>query len=144
MILSKINVIGFFLLALLAFSCGDDKERRPKPDQFIEQEEMIELLKKIQIVEARYQRRLFTPRTELKQKTLEHYTKLFKKEGVTLEQFQASFDYYKEDPEQLSDIYNKVIEELTKEQAEVQKQLKEENELRKQEKATSASSDPEK
>ena len=134
---------GIVLLFFIAVGCSSDNDDRPKPDQLIEREEMVDLLKKIQIVEARYQRRMFEPRSELKQKTLEHYTKLFKTEGVTLEQFQASFDYYKEDPELLSDMYNQVIEELTKEQAAVQKELKEETEAKRAGKAN-ASSDPEK
>jgi hypothetical protein len=123
---------------------GNDQDDRPKPDGFIEREEMVDLLKKIQVVEARYQRRMFEPRSELKQKTLEQYTKLFKTEGVTLEQFKASFDYYKEDPELLSDMYNQVIEELTKEQAAVQKELKEETEAKRSEKVKATSSDQEK
>lgn len=119
--------ILFFALALSFLGgCSGNSNEVEKPENLIEREEMTHLLKQIQLVEAKYQRRLFTPKSEIKEKALEQYAHLLAREGVTLEQFKTSFMYYKQQPELLADMFNQVIEELSKEQAEQQKILKKE------------------
>lgn len=119
--------ILIFALALSFLGgCSGNSNEVEKPENLIEREEMTQLLKQIQLVEAKYQRRLFTPKSEIKEKALEQYAHLLASEKVTLEQFKSSFMYYKQQPELLAEMFNQVIEELSKEQAEQQKILKRE------------------
>ncbi|MAX79296.1 MAG: hypothetical protein CL843_03865 [Crocinitomicaceae bacterium] len=117
------QIIAVFTVLLFS-SCGGGDER-PKPENLIQKEQMIDILKEMEVVEARYQRRMFEPKSQLKELALEHYTGIFKKHGVTLENFRTSYKYYEEDPELLTEIFEEVIVELTKEQAEAQANLKE-------------------
>jgi hypothetical protein len=45
--------------------------------------------------------------------TQHYYDELFEKEGVTKEQFEATFRYYSARPEQMKLIYEEIVTELS-------------------------------
>lgn len=137
-----LRYFGVFILVLLVASCGNEPDVA-QPEGLIEENQMVQILKEMQLVEARYQRRLFEPRDKIKEKTLAQYAKLLADHNITEEQFIRSYDYYKKNPEQLTAMYERVIEELATEQAELQKELTEDRkEQLEQRKANAASKKP--
>jgi len=119
-----VGIVSFFLLITFSSCSGDNSVAIP--DDVLTPEEISQVLTEIQIVEARYQRRLYSPKTEMKTLALEDFRKVLRKNGLTPQEFKESFDFYKQYPELLSEVYEKSIENLTLMQAEAQATLKEE------------------
>jgi hypothetical protein len=49
-----------------------------------------------------------------------NYMEIFKKNGITEEQFLRTFDYYEHNPGKMDELMTKVIDELSKMEADVQ------------------------
>ncbi len=49
-----------------------------------------------------------------------NYAEIFKKNGIEEEQFLRTFDYYEHNPGKMDELMTKVIDELSKMEAEVQ------------------------
>lgn len=99
-----------FILFLLA-ACAPKEEVVPVPDDLIGKEKMIEVLTDVHLIEG--------SRTGLSIMgdtigLAVYYDRLFKKHSITKEQYDNSFNYYIEFPEELDAMYERVIENLTK------------------------------
>lgn len=100
----------FLLIALLFTSCYSDK-----PENLISEEDMVSILKEINLIEARRHKRIEDYGNEVNEATLKNYTALFKKYNLTDSAFLESYTYYQEHPAQLEEIYNTVMIELEEE-----------------------------
>ena len=116
------------LIVLLLSLISCKSEVRERPSNVIEEEAMTELLYDLQLVEARYQRRLLYEGQTLSKSTLILYHATFEAHGVTEEQFVTSHTYYEEDPEVLAEMYTTVLERLQAAQGDLSKEIKEERE----------------
>lgn len=99
------------LLALLLSlaACGS-KEDADK--DILDREQFKEVLLQAQLIEARANHELVVEQFS-KAPVAQYYKELFEKEGVTEEQFKATFDHYTSRPEELKAIYEEIITELS-------------------------------
>ena len=105
--------IGF--LGIGTYSC--QAPEKPKPVDFIEEGDMVMILKDICKVEARFQRRLSIRGKNHSDLVFENYKLIFDEHNVSLDQFKTSYTYYQDSPEQMQNLYDSVIVILTKEQS---------------------------
>ncbi|MFI5149040.1 MAG: DUF4296 domain-containing protein [Bacteroidia bacterium] len=107
----------FFCFFLLA--CGGKKESGTveMPKHLLSQAQMIGVLSEVHLLEAAINLQNTQNLTLHKNDTLA-YSDLFKKYKTSYTEFQESFRYYSSKPEQLSLIYEGVINLLTRRQAE--------------------------
>lgn len=96
-----------FLLMLLA--CA--QEEAP-PADVLPRERFKELLLQAQLIEARVNHELIVEHRS-RVPTERYYADLFAEQGVTEEQFTASYRHYLGRPEELKAIYEEIITELT-------------------------------
>lgn len=105
-------------LLLIFFACTEKKEVKI-PDNILSKEKMTAVLTDVHIVEAMINLNLVrignTP-----QDTTNYYN-IFKKNNTSRKQYEDSFKFYSDHPELFKEIYDGVLIELSKKQAEVNK-----------------------
>ena len=109
--LSKICFI--ICLSFFVFSCGDSKsiDEKSKPENLIPVEIMIDILVDVQLVESSLiKKRGKNEDTDFYSKYF--YENLFKKFNITKDQYDLSFEYYKNNIDIFEKIYQKVSDTL--------------------------------
>jgi hypothetical protein len=106
---------GLFLFALcLAAAC------RPAADELpvgiLPPDRMTDVLVDFHLARARWQAEALVDTRDSGK--IAYYKEVLDKHGITWSVFKASMDYYTQRPGQLTEIYNTVIERLSKKQAE--------------------------
>ena len=106
-------MLGLFGL-LLIFSCTDQIGSKPAPDNLIEKERFVKIIKELSLVEAYVQ--LKYGHVLRFQETMKMSAKaIFKQYNVTPKQFEASMDHYASHQIQMQEIYTEVLESLNQE-----------------------------
>lgn len=106
----------FYFLFLSFYACSSIEEEQT-PESIIPEEQMVSLITEIELTQAFIKLRT-TESDSLNQAVL--FQTVFDQLNVTQEEFNESLDFYSEHPQQLEDIYNKVIVSLSEKQASVQ------------------------
>ena len=102
-------------ILLLLTSCRQETTALPK--DLISREKMIQVLADVHITEAAiYYKNGHGDKVD--NKAPEYYQYIFSKQGITEKQFRESFDYYLHQEAQLDKIYEDVITEISRRQAE--------------------------
>lgn len=111
------NMYKRFLLVLfstLLFSCsGSDKV--VIPNDVLQVEKMAEVMVDIHLMEAAMN--INAANTDKFNTSLR--IDIFKKHNITKEQYDKSYDFYTKNPEQLGEVYQMVLNSLSRLQAEV-------------------------
>lgn len=114
----KICFLNFLLM--FAISCGKKKKAFVVPDGIIKKEEMVKVLADIHITEATINLRNVSS-TNTVSLNAALYKNVFVKHKISKEEFEKSYAFYSSNTELFNDVYDNVITELTKMQAEEEK-----------------------
>jgi hypothetical protein len=101
------------LLPLLwqLMACDDAPPQRPA--DLLDRELFTELLLEAQLIEARINHELVVEHVS-DVPGQRYYEELFSSKGVTREQFERTFAWYSEQPEELKAIYEEIVDELVR------------------------------
>jgi hypothetical protein len=102
-------IVSIVILCFV-FSCSE-KPGSP-PDNLINKDKMTTVLVDVHLAEASTEARSVTPQL-IDQIAALRYQLVFKKHGISLLQFQDSYDYYLDHPELLNEIYIEVVNRLS-------------------------------
>jgi hypothetical protein len=120
MILSKnITTVGILLL-FLVISCKNLNDNEHKPDHFIEKDDFEQILSDLEKAEA-YIHMQYTKQNKVAPEGV--YLAVFAKHHISKAQFDSCLLYYANHPEYLEESYNQILEQLTKQQAEINAKL---------------------
>lgn len=108
-------VLGFFLC--VAFACGNKKVEIPS--DIIPQDTMMHVLMDIHLAEAGLRTNDTFHADSIMQVTVNYYDFIFTKYRITKDEFKRSFKFYTDHPDILEDIYQKMIEEMSKKESEI-------------------------
>jgi hypothetical protein len=109
----------WFFIALLFASCSPGVARKEAPDNLIEKDKMIEVLTELMKLEGHANAK-YGQVTKYEKLMLATADSLFKAEGVTAKQFDASYEYYAHQQEDLRKMYEKVLDNLNHEMTEIE------------------------
>ena len=101
----------YFLLLLFTYSCSDSSKMETK-ELIISEENFIIMLEEIHMFEAEYHLERITDLKNAENNLSLNYRKLFKKHNVSSSDFKKCMKYYSNNPEKLSQIYSKILENL--------------------------------
>jgi len=108
------------LALCLLISCTD----KPLPDGILSREKMIAVLIDIHLAEAAITtQQLYGDAAG--QKAADYYDMIFKKHGITKEQFKVSFEYYSQHPALYKEMYDELIIQMTEHEVELKKSIHE-------------------
>lgn len=111
---SSINITLFTFLLL--FSCKE--EAKVRPEHIMEEEEFVEVLVDMNLIEAIRSINV-TKEKDSKVPTEAFYNQLWTEKGITEEEFLQSFEYYREDPEKMSELYREAADILKRKEDDV-------------------------
>ena len=106
-----------FIAILFFFSCGERMKKEEVPANLITSEAMVPLLVDLQLIEGANTTKHFLGDTGQANYELLYKT-IFEKHSVRKTQFDSAMAYYTLNGDQLETIYDQVIEELMKMEAE--------------------------
>jgi Domain of unknown function (DUF4296) len=111
-----IKKIAFIFICLVLFSCSEEKEQT-MPVDILSKQKMAEVMIDVHLLEAAMNLNTyrFDPKTKGNSATFDVFTK----NKITKKMYDDSFEYYTQQPEQLTEIYQIVLENLSKMQAKV-------------------------
>lgn len=99
------------VLLAISTSCSHKKEY-PRPLLFLSERQMIDILTDVHVIEASMNFRRNLGQSMDDRKAV-FFDSLFKIYGITPEILEHNMRYYNENPEQMDNIYQAVIEKLT-------------------------------
>ena len=108
------TILLLFTIVFIA-SCGDNQAEEVQPENLIPQEEFSLVMTDIQLMEATFNQKMFKEDEPLKLMA-EFYTQIFAKHSISKEDFELSYHWYADHPEQMKQIYEVVITELSKQE----------------------------
>jgi len=109
-----------FVTVLLLTACINDEV--VVPEELLQEDRMVEVLTDVQLLESAYQKGMIkTDSISGNAKVMQHYAVVFRFHKTNEKHFRESYDFYKNHPELLVEIYDKVLNELSKKQAELKK-----------------------
>ena len=110
-----------FIFILLLSSCYNthDGEKIPKPDDLIDRNKLVLVITDMEIAESTIKEKQNLGQ-EIDGLQEGYYFAIFEKHEITKEQFENSMAYYKQDLDELNDIYEEVITRLSMMESEVQ------------------------
>ncbi len=103
------------LLLITLFACNEAVETIP--DNVLSKEDMISVMVDVQLIEAALS---LNQSEEAKETAYYNYDSVLKKHNLSREKFVHSFKYYAEHPGLMEQIYEEMLSELSKRQAEVE------------------------
>ncbi len=109
------------ILVILCVSCSDEEVVETMPDDVLSQQEMVELLVDIQLIEGGIIIRKLDE-NKFGEEINAYYQNTFKKHGLSKKTFEYNMKYYSDHLEKLEIIYEEVINELSRLQAESETQ----------------------
>ncbi|HNQ60851.1 MAG TPA: DUF4296 domain-containing protein [Bacteroidia bacterium] len=112
--MKQIFIVLFTLLCLN--SCKDNSVIIP--DNILSKEELVPVLVDIQIAQA--SQIIFEYSDTIKYSLKQYQMEILKKKNIPEEKFQQSMKFYSTHPELLQDIYNEVVNELSKKEGELE------------------------
>lgn len=116
-IFNAATLLAFFIIIN---SCGKKKKELVIPDNVIKQELMVNILADVHIAEATINlRNVAAP--DVRNLNAGVYKNVFNKYKITAEQFTVSYNFYSSNTQLFNEMYNSVIIELNKMQAQGEK-----------------------
>ena len=98
----------FLIILVLLLSCGSKDE----PEKLIDPTKMAKVLTEIHLLEAKIDAVKIYP-ADSAQVVYDHYESLlFEDLGITKEQYDRSFEYYLENPNEFEKVYTIVVDSL--------------------------------
>lgn len=113
--MKKISVI--FCITFLC-ACTSIEERPRIPDTVLSQEKMAEVMVDIHLLEAALNVSAYS-RDQIVANPIIPDSDVLKKNNITRKQYEESFDFYSKNPLLLTEVYQLVLNNLSKMQAEV-------------------------
>jgi myosin heavy subunit len=108
------------LVLCLLISCTGNS----LPDGVLERDRMIEVLIDLHLAEAAITNQALFGEEAL-QRASDYYDMIYKKHGITKEEFKASFEYYSRHPQLYKEMYDQLIAEMTRREPELKKSMNE-------------------
>ena len=112
------RLLAIFMIFLLLFSCTE-KEQPITPENVLKQEKMVAIMVDIHLLEGAFHLNLLPPDTTGENKIISRYGHIFSKHATTRKQYNESLKYYMQHPELLNKIYDNILTELSKKEAEL-------------------------
>ena len=113
----KKRICIFFLTGLL-FSCGNEKEKTvATPADVLPKEKMALVITDIHLAEAKAS---LQPTPDTSSEKL-NFRMIFEKNKITKDQYEKSIAFYIDNPELMNEVYEKVLNELSRMQGEAAK-----------------------
>lgn len=103
-----------FSLSLL-YACAPSEEKAP--DYLIQREKLIPLLADLQYTEAIIQLKNLSYTDSTKAIAYGNYKFILEKHKISPEEFTITFDWYKNHPKEMSELYKEVLTQLSKDAA---------------------------
>jgi hypothetical protein len=116
----KIN-FAIVILLFLFCACGSKKTVVPSSENIIPFKQMEQVLKDIHLADGMANRE-GDPNGTAEALTKEYYKAVFKKYNITDSIFYKSFRYYMYEAGMMDSMYNNIITDISKKQAEIQAQ----------------------
>ena len=116
------NIFKFYLIIVIILfsSCNSNNENKI-PDGIIPESKMITIITDLHLTDATLNIKHISKRSNNKE-IAKYYKSVLKKYGYSRLQFNKSIEYHSDEPEKLDEIYDKVLEELSKKQEMVKKE----------------------
>ena len=111
------KVIAVFCVVFLA-ACSSIEDRVAIPDAVLSQEKMAEVMVDVHLLEAALNISNYS-KDQVAVNAINPNSDIFKKNNITKEQYKESFDFYARNPVLLTEVYQLVLNDLSKMQAEV-------------------------
>ncbi len=103
---------------MLLFACSNNEVRVDIPDTVLSEQKMVEVMRDIHLSEATMNLNAFDPgKTAVENPS--PGLNVLKKNNITKQQYDESFDFYSQHPLLLNKVYELVLNDLSKMQAEV-------------------------
>lgn len=125
----KKNLIIIILFTL--FACNEEAEIIP--ENVFSQEKMVSVMVDVQLVEATLSVNQLKG-DEAKEAAANYYDSVLKQHNISREEFDVSFKYYAERPGLMEQIYDEMLNVLSKKLAEVENDIKREKKKKNREK----------
>ena len=110
----------FYILVYLFFTACSGEQEIKIPDNVLSKDKMAQVMLDIHLMEASMNLTGGNPnKIDLPGSSVPLNIDVLKKNNITKKQFDDSFSFYTNNPELLSEVYQKVLNELSKMQAEV-------------------------
>ncbi len=116
-------ILSFFLTLTIASCSGGDSE---KPDQVLDEKEMVDVLVDVHLAEA-VLTRVRGKGENVEGLTNAYYQKVFEKHEINKKIFDTSMYYYQQNLGEMDEIYEQVITELNKMEREREQEQKQKN-----------------
>jgi predicted DNA-binding ArsR family transcriptional regulator len=95
------------------FACGNSDEKIP--ENILSENTFKSILKEIHLTEAAFELNKSKGMGKAKNELANSYQNIYSEYAISEEDFKTTLEYYSVNPEKLEKIYDKVLEELTKE-----------------------------
>jgi hypothetical protein len=118
--LPRLSFLYFFTIASFFFSNCNQKSKEVVPNYVIAKDTMVHLLAEIHLLESSLGIKIFEERKIINARNLVK-SKIYKDYRISRERFVKSYNYYALNPMLIDSIYIDVISEITKRQAEMNK-----------------------
>jgi hypothetical protein len=105
-------------ILLLLSACG--KTLPNVPSDIIQKEKMIQILVDVHVADAVLENKNGTDR-RVPEQTTAIYTQIYKNHGITRAEFLKSYHYYETQPELMDKLYEELLSELSRRQAQLSK-----------------------
>ena len=107
--------IYLLILACLLLSCDNSSDKHPI--EILSEAEFGAVLKDIHLEDALLDLKQTNQTKNLRNHSTNLYFQIYSKHKISEKKFNASLDYYCENPEKLETIYTTILNELSKEQS---------------------------
>jgi hypothetical protein len=111
------KIITFFCIVLLS-ACSSIEDPVDIPDTILSQQKMSEVLVDVHLLEASLNVNAYG-KGQVIMNNIQPDSDILKKNNITKEQYDSSFDFYARNPILFSEVYQLVLNNLSKMQAEV-------------------------
>ena len=111
------RIFIFLIILSIGFSCNN---KNKKPDTLIQKNEMSLILTDLTMLEATYNTRLIRV-SDKTERMLKYSEEVLDRHNVSKENFDVSYEYYMDNPEEFEMIMELVFEELNKLETEASK-----------------------
>jgi len=115
----------FLTIIFLVTACQSLQKSEQKPSNLIDEEHFEQLLTDLEKAEA-YIHMQYAKQNNISPESV--YLSVFAKHHTTKADFDSSLSYYANHPEFLEESYNRILEKITKEQAEISVRLSKQKE----------------